>query len=324
MLRLLRILLLSFFTTLRARWRRGRARPSWGFQFEWIITFLRTDFVESASWPYQRLRDDLDGRKYPSRSLQRVQRRRAALGGVPAVWFTPASARRGVVLFLHGGSFIFGSVESSHAEVAASLAERSGRAVAGLEYRLAPEHPYPAALEDALAAFDALVASGHPPSEIVVAGDSAGGNLALSLQLALRDRGQQQAHAALLFSPWLDLTGSQPSCSANDAIDYGQTSFLTRHARDYAGGVPLDDPRISPLGADLAGLAPLLVVAGEAERLIDECRAFVDRAKAAGVTAELCVAPDMPHNVPALAGFHPAAERAFALAGSWAASQLAG
>lgn len=325
MSRLLRILFVSLFTTLWARFRRGAARPAWGFQFEWVVSFLRRDFGESASWPYARLRRDLNARKYPAKALRQVKRRRALLGGVPAVWFTPRSpqARPGVILFLHGGSYIFGSIETSHAEMAAALALHSGVEVVGIDYRLAPEHPYPAALEDALAAFDGLLASGLQPREIVLAGDSAGGNLALCLQLALREREREQARAAVLYSPWVDLTASRSSCRAGDALDYGQTSFLLQHARDFAGAVPLTDARVSPLEAKLAGLAPLFVVAGGAERLFDECAELVERARQAGVQAELCVAPDMPHNPPALADFHPHAAQAFARSGRFAADSLA-
>jgi acetyl esterase/lipase len=299
-------------------------RPSWGLQFQWVVAFLRRDFHESAAWPYAELRRDLNGRRYPAKSLKRVTRTRNQLGGVPAVWFSPPNPEPGAVLFLHGGSYIFGSIETSHAEMAASLAERSGRQVVGIDYRLAPEHPYPAALEDALAAFDALLASGLAASQIALAGDSAGGNLALVLQLALRDRGGSQARAALLVSPWLDLTASRPSCLLADAVDYGHTSFLLRHARDFAGDVPLSDPRVSPLGAALEGLAPMLVVVGGAERLLDEGGELVERARRAGVAAELYVAPDMPHNPLALAHFHPHAAQAFAYAALYVAEQLAG
>lgn len=310
MLRLLRILLVSFFTTISARFRRGRARPSWGFQFEWVIAFLRRDFAESAAWPYLDLRRDLNGRRYPAKALRQVTRSRQLLASIPAVRFTPQAPRRGIVLFLHGGSYIFGSVETSHAELCAAVAVASNATLVGIDYRLAPEHPYPAALEDALAAFDALVASGAAPADIVVAGDSAGGNLALCLQLALRDRGSEQARAALLLSPWLDLTASRASCRAGDAIDYGQTWFLLQHARDFAGQVPLDDARVSPLNADLSGLNPLFVVLGGAERLLDEGRELVEKARHVGVTAELYVAEDMPHNPLALVDFHPHAAAA--------------
>jgi epsilon-lactone hydrolase len=305
MLRLLRVLCVSLFTTIWARFRRGRARPAWDFRFEWLVAFLRRDFAESATWPYAELRRDLNGRRYPGRALERVVRRREGLGAATAVWFVPPEARRGVVLFLHGGSYIFGSVETTHAPLAAALALQSGVQVVGIDYRLAPEHPYPAALEDARSAFDALVQRGFAPSEIIVAGDSAGGNLALSLQLALRDSGAEQARAALLISPWLDLTASRASCRRADPIDYGQTSFLLRHARDFAGSLALEDPRVSPLSASLAGLAPLLVIVGGAERLFDEGCELVDKARESGVDATLHVASDMPHNPPVLAQYHP-------------------
>jgi monoterpene epsilon-lactone hydrolase len=319
---MLGILVVTFFTTLAARLRRGPARPAWGFQFEWVVAFLRKDFEDSARWPYARLRRDLDARRYPSKALAQVTREPTSLGGVPAVWFRPMRPRRGAILLLHGGSYIFGSIRTSHAGLAASLALLAGVAVVGIDYRLAPEHPYPAALDDALRAFDALLQSGLSASEIVVAGDSAGGNLALALQLSLRDRKREQARAALLLSPWLDLTASHPSCRAADRLDYGQTSFLLKHARDFAGGIALDDPRVSPLNASLAGLAPLLVVIGGAERLADEGRALVVKARAAGVSAELFVAEDMPHNPVVLADFHPNAAHAQSAAAQFATQML--
>lgn len=322
MLRLLRILVQSLFTTIAARLRRGSALPSWTFRFEWVIAFLRQDFIESAAWPYTVLRRDLDTRRYPHHALDRIEHREQALAGLRAVRFKPARPGRGLILFLHGGGYVFGSVTTTHAEMAAALAERSKREVVGIDYRLAPEHPYPAALDDALGAFDALVASGAKPSDIVLVGDSAGGHLALSVQLALRDRGREQARAAVLISPWLDLTASSASCRRGDALDYGQTSFLLKYARDFAGPIPLQDPRVSPLGAKLAGLAPLFVLVGGAERLHDEGVELVAKAERAGVPVELCVAVDMPHNPPALVDFHPHADTAFTRAALYTAECL--
>ncbi len=311
MLRLLRILAATFFETVRSRLQHGRMRPSWTFQFEWVVRFLRRDFLESGHWPYERLRRDLNSRRYPSRALPKVRMTQRQLGGVPVVEFTPPEVRRkGVIVFFHGGSYIFGSARTSHADIIAELALRSGVRAVGPEYRLAPEHPYPAALEDASAVYAALLEEGCSAEQIVLAGDSAGGNLALSLQLSLRDRHLPQAKAAALISPWLDLTGSSPSCRINDAIDYGNSAFLQRHARDFVGNVPLSDARVSPLHAELKGLAKLFVQAGDAERLIDECREFAQRASLSGVDVALDVVPDMPHNPPVLAAFHPAARGA--------------
>jgi acetyl esterase/lipase len=146
--------------------------------------------------------------------------------------------------------------------------------------------------------------------------------LALAMQIALRDSGRPQARAAALISPWLDLTASHASCRDNDAYDYGQTSFLLPHAHAFAGELPLDDPRISPLRADLDGLAPLFVQAGSAERLFDEAVELVRRAEHAGVAATLDVAREMPHNPPVLAELHPQATRALHTLADFVSEQL--
>jgi len=311
MFRLLRVLVVTLFETALSRLRRGPARPSWGFVFEWVVRFLRVDFDELSRISYGELRRDLNARTYPSRSLKHVSRTRERIGEIPCVWFTPKEVGPGLVLFLHGGSYIFGSVETSHAEYCAGLAERSGTRVLGIDYRLAPEHPYPAALEDALCVFDELVARGTAASQIAVAGDSAGGNLALSLQLALIARGSAQARAALLISPWVDLSASRPSCQMFDSLDYGQTRFLLQHARDFAAGRSLTDPKLSPLFAPLDGLARVAIIVGSAERLYDEGIELAERARKAGAEVEVIIAEDMPHNAPAISTFHPNADRSF-------------
>lgn len=310
-LRVLSLFAVTWVETILARLRVGPARPAWNFGFEWVVRFLRRDGLGMAHWPYPKLRRDLDSRPVPRRAQRRVSIAEEKLGGVPVVSFTPRDVReRGVVLYFHGGSYIFGSARATHAEFLASLALATQLRVLGPEYRLAPEHPYPAALEDALWVYRSLLERGISASDIVLAGDSAGGNLALALQLALRDEHLPQARALALVSPWLDLTASQPSCRAHDVFDYGQTSFLLKHARDFAQSVPLDDPRVSLLHADLRGLAPLLVLVGGAERLLDEGVEFATLATRAGVRAELEVAPDMPHNPPVLADYHPSAKAA--------------
>ncbi|AUX49088.1 esterase [Sorangium cellulosum] len=315
-LRLMRLFSLAFVETAVERARRGPARPTWSFGFEWVVRFLRRDFIDMLDWPYPKVRADLDARRYPDKAVRRVQRTRDTLGGVPAVWFEPArAAARGVVLYLHGGSYLFGST-TTHADVMARLALASGARVVGIDYRLAPEHPYPAQRDDALAAFDALVERGHTPGEIALAGDSAGGNLALVAQLALRDRGQQ-ARCAVLISPWLDLTASSASTRENDPTDYGTREGLVRQARDFAGAIPLDDPRLSPLHARLDGLGSLFIQVGEAERLHDEGLALARRAREAGVDVTLDVLRDMPHNGPVLAEYHPEGARGAETLGSY-------
>ena len=324
-MRFVSLLGVTFFEALAARRRSGPTRPSWNLQFEWIVRFLRRDFLEAAGWPYPELRKELDSRPGPKTAQRRVAIRDDRVGGVPVVWFTPPELRSDAVLvFFHGGSYIIGSARTTHAELLADLALRLKLRVLGPEYRLAPENPYPAALEDAFAVYRGLVESGVAPSAIVLSGDSAGGNLALVLQLKLRDEQREQCRAAALISPWLDLTGSRPSCTKHEASDYGHTSFLSRQAREFAQGVPLEDPRISPINAALAGLNPLLVQVGDAERLYDEGVELVQRARAAGVQAELDVAADMPHNPALLADFHPHAKASLERLAAYIGTQLEG
>jgi monoterpene epsilon-lactone hydrolase len=311
-MRMLRLLLVTLIETLISRISHGRLRPSWGFQFEWVVRFLRRDSVELSRLPAPALRADMNGRRYPNKALRKVALEQSTLGGVPVVIVTPPDVQGGAkLLYFHGGSYMFGSARTTHADLLSRVALGAQLIVIAPEYRLAPEHPYPAALDDARAAYDALRAA-EPDTRVLVSGDSAGGHLALLLQLALRDAGKRQADAALLVSPWLDLTASHPSCRANDRYDFGQTSFLIPQAQAFAGDRTLDDPAISPLQADLSGLAPLWVQVGGAERLHDEGVELVERAKNAGVEASLDVAGELPHLPPVLADFHPDGSAALA------------
>jgi acetyl esterase/lipase len=276
-----------------------------------MVHFLRRDWDETAGWPLPRVREELDRRPYPRTILKKVELRDEKLGDVPVRWFVPPkAAERSRVLFFHGGSYVYGSSRTTHADVIARLALESGVTVVAVEYRLAPEHPYPAQLEDALLAFDGLVASGTSADEIVIAGDSAGGNLALELQIALRDRGTPQAAACVLISPWSDLTMPGQSFTDNDAWDYGTRAVLGTQARAFAGDMPLDDPRLSPVNARLDGLGPILVVVGEVEIPRDDILALANRLRAAKVDVSVHAAKDMPHNPPVLAAYHPNGQRA--------------
>src|SRR5206468_12868333 len=159
----------------------------------------------------------------------------------------------------------------------------------------APEHPYPAAVEDAVAAYRFLRAGDGSTRKVVIAGDSAGGGLTVATLLALRDAGDPLPVAGVLLSPWVDLQGRERSIQENQPYDWIDESFLHRCAQDYRGALAIDDPRLAPLTADLKGLPPLLVQLGGAEILLDEGKRLAERAEAAGVEVTLDVTPDMIH-----------------------------
>lgn len=319
----MRMMFLSFWATVFARLR-GRPRyAAWPFSFEVMIRFLRRGWDETASLPLPALRNEMHSRPYPVDFGKKVKLEAVTLGGVPGTRFAPPDALPGKkVLYLHGGSYVFGSTRTTHQELVARMAFESRVEHVGLDYRLAPEHPYPAQLEDAIAGFDALVAEGTPAEAIVVAGDSAGGNLAIALQLALRDRGGSQAEAAVLISPWSDLTMPGRSFTEFEPIDYGTREVLDVQARAFAGAVPLADPRVSPTYAKLEGLAPTLITAGAVEIPRDDILVLAEKLKAAGVETTLFVAKDMPHNAPAFAGYHPEATRTLDAIVAFIRSQL--
>lgn len=306
MFRFIGLFVAVFFETLRSRWSSGPLLPSWSFSFEATIRFLRRDWKATSGWSFPRLRADLDARPYPRGTTKQVATRDGELAGVPARWFVPKGAGPTTILYFHGGSFIYGSARTTHADLLARIALGTGATVVGLDYRLAPEHVYPAQLEDAERGFDALLQQ-TSAERVVLAGDSAGATLALSLQIARRERGAAQAAACALVSPWSDLTMPGRSFVENEVYDFGTREVLERHARAFAGNVPLDDPRLSLVHARLAGLNPMLVVAGGVEIPRDDIVALAGALERAGVKTTLHVAPEMPHNPPLFAAYHESA-----------------
>ncbi|MFP5382817.1 MAG: alpha/beta hydrolase [Gammaproteobacteria bacterium] len=222
-----------------------------------------------------------------------------------------------VLFYIHGGGFVIGSPRS-YRSFAGSLGQRAGAAQVWLpDYRRAPEAPFPAALDDVLAVWEQLHAR-HPDAEIVLGGDSAGGNLSVALCVAARDRGLPLPRRVYLQSPWLDLTLSSRSHARRDSLDpFLGTRFLERDfARHYASTTPRDHPLMSPLYADLRGLPPFLIQVGSREVLLDDSRHFVTRARAAGVDVTLEVWRGLWHAWPQVP-FVPESLAARRKAGDW-------
>jgi acetyl esterase/lipase len=216
-------------------------------------------------------------------------------GGIEGEWLVgTAGAAGGTLFYLHGGGY-FACSARTHRPITAGFAQR-GLQVFAPNYRLAPEHPFPAAIDDAVAAYLGLLASGVPPGAITIGGDSAGGGLALAMLLSLRDAGQPLPAAALLFSPWTDLAGTGRSLVTNDKRDaMFDGDKIALAAAPYLGGADPRHPLASPLYAELRGLPPLLIHVGSHEVLLDDSTRLADRAQAAGVTVTVRHWPVVPH-----------------------------
>jgi len=239
-------------------------------------------------------------------------------GGVPAEWIAAAGARADrAILYLHGGGFRMGSIDS-HRELMQRLSGAAGARVLGIDYRLTPEHAFPAPVDDALSAYRWLLDIGVRPGCIALAGDSAGGGLVLSCMFAARAANLELPCAAYLMSPWTDLAATGATFVSRAGVDpLHQRPMILNMAKAYLGlsGDPLD-PLASPLYGDLEGLPPLLIQCGDHETILDDSVRFAERARKAGAVVELEVYPSMIHVFQAFGELN-AARRAVAAAGKF-------
>jgi acetyl esterase/lipase len=232
----------------------------------------------------------------PPGRAPRVALERVVLGGVPALRMQrPGTSPARSFLYIHGGGFVIGSPETTHLDLTSSIAVASDACVWAVDYRLAPEHPFPAAPEDVLAAYRALLERGVDPAQLVVGGDSAGGNLTLVLLTQLRERGLPLPAAAVLISPAPDMALAGKSWQSNRGTDYLTREIGAYWTGLYAQGHEPSDPALSPIHADLRGLPPLLVQLGSAETLHDDIVSLADALQRASVDVALSEYADMPH-----------------------------
>jgi acetyl esterase/lipase len=247
------------------------------------------------------------------------------LGGIPAVTVEVAGADpKSVILYLHGGAYAIGTAASS-VGLASDLARRAGTGLVTIDYRLAPEHPHPAAVEDAVAAYGGLLDSGVAASAIALAGESAGAGLAAATLVALKHAGPPQPSGAVLMSPWADMTLSGGSISGKAAVDPALTpEGLRRRVVDYVGAGDRRAELVSPMFAELTGLPPLLIQAGSHEILLDDATRLAARAAAADVAVRLEVTPGVPHVFQAFAATLDEGDTALTSAGEFLRARLAG
>jgi acetyl esterase/lipase len=240
------------------------------------------------------------------------------LGGVPVQSIeTGTASHDAVLLWFHGGWYVIGSPRTS-AGLSSDLARRIGAKVVSVDYRLAPEHPYPAALQDARAAYRGLLDSGADPGSIAIVGESAGGGLAVALLASLAENGLAQPACAVLLSPWTDLTLSGQTMTSMVGIDPVFTrEKVSVRAADYVGSADPADPSISPIFADLHGVSPILIQAGSHEILLDDSIRLARRAAIDDVAVTLDVTPGVPHGFEAFAAVLEEGDAALARAAAF-------
>jgi acetyl esterase/lipase len=240
------------------------------------------------------------------------------IDGLHAEWITPSGADANkIVLHLHGGGYVTGGI-NSHQAMCVLMAQTLKLKILLPEYRLAPEQPFPAALEDALKTYRWLLAQGHKSSDMILSGDSAGGGLALATVLSLRDNKEPLPAAVTCISPWADLTLTSQSHTVNaEAESILSLGTLKEWSLAYTAENSLRNPLVSPIYADFHDFPPLLIQVGSDEILLDDARTLADKAKTDGVDVTLKIWAGMFHAWPALGGMIPESKKAFEEVGAF-------
>lgn len=310
----------SAATVIARRARFGPRRPSWSFQFETLVEGLRRSRRATERLPIEAQRLAWDSLALPSPTRDAVRFTATSAFAAPSTWCNARSRSEGgpVVLFLHGGAYNFGSL-ATYGDFVARIALASGARVLFASYRLAPEHPFPAALDDAFAVYEALTRV-EDPARIVIAGDSAGGGLSVATMLRARERGLPLPRAAVLVCPWIDLTDENHD---EDPDDWLTGAWGAAFGDAYRGALASDHPSLSPARAELAGLPPTLIQTGTAELLHPQIVTFARALAAAGVRVELEEARDMVHDWHLLATVYPPARAAFESIGRFIRAETA-
>ena len=275
----------------------GPLRPSWDPTFEALAELFHQGSLRITRLPLDKQRRWTSSviLGLPSSPLyQETRFEKLSAGGVPAEWFRRHDAQGPTILYLHGGGYGLGSIDT-HRDLIARICRASRGSTLALEYRLAPEHRFPAQVEDALAGYLWLLQQGEDPRRIVVAGDSAGGGLTIALLVKLRDSGYPLPAAAVCLSPWVDLEGLGATVDENARYDYISRRALLQYRKRFVDDEQVRNPLAAPLYADLRRLPPMLVQAGSAEVLLDDARRIAARAREAGVDVTLRVWEDMIH-----------------------------
>jgi acetyl esterase/lipase len=306
------MLLMTLLQVALRRLLRGPRHARWDFRYELAATLMRNLSQSMRPLSVLEMRQHALPSPIPSFLRESLHHELGSFSGLYAETFTPRAVRGArTLLYFHGGGYLLCS-PATHRDLVSRLAYVAAARAIVVDYRKAPEHPYPAGIDDCEQAYRALLAEGVPPEQIIVAGDSAGGGLALAVLLRVRDAGLPLPGCSVLLSPWCDLTRAGASISANAAYDYLAAEDLAIGVEHYLQGHDPQHPHVSHVRADLRGLPPLLVVTGDAELFYSENVELVGRARRQGVTVTHLVEPGRVHVSALLAGLAPSAASTFA------------
>lgn len=298
--------------------------PSEGVRFlDDLYADWQSRMLANPEYSMEDLRAIFEGWHKPTIEPEGVHYASRVIAGVPVIVATGPDDDGDILIYCHGGGFCVGSADSRR-KLGGHLARHLRASVAILDYRLAPEHPFPAAIEDSVAVYRALLAEQSGKGCIVMAGDSAGGNLAIATALKLRDLGEPAPAGIIAFSPWLDMENSGESIEANSETDrLVNRGTVENMAATYLAGASPTDPLANPLKADLAGLPPVYVNAGSSEALLSDTTRFAKAAKASGVDVTVSIVDGMQHVFPVLAGRAPIVDDEIASVALWYRSLVA-
>lgn len=308
----------AFLAVAFRRLRKGALHPGWPYRTEAILELVRLWNEQGVGHPVQRLRKQLPPSRIHPRIAAGLRHERGELAGRPAEIFIPAGWKDGdpTLLYFHGGGYIVCS-PATHRDLVSRIATAAGAKTYAIDYRKAPEHPFPLPIDDCEGAYRQLLSEGVPPGSLFVGGDSAGGGLTLAVLQRARSAGLPLPRGAILLSPWVDLEFTGASLDDNARFDYLPRRGLKWGAELYLGGADPQDPLASPVRAELGGLPPLLIQSGGAELFLSENQALAERARAAGVPVTHEVEAGMVHVFQAFASFLPGCEPAIARLGAF-------
>jgi monoterpene epsilon-lactone hydrolase len=279
--------------------------------------------IDIANAPVAKMRKRLDQLGRLAKPARHVAVVEEAIAGVPAEWYRPEQAKPGkLLLYLHGGAYTLGSCDS-HRKLVTHMAKEGNIEAVMPEYRLAPEHPFPAGLDDAVAIYKKLLDSGYKAADIIISGDSAGGGLSVATMLQLRHQGLPLPGAAILISPFLDMSASGESMKTRAERDpWFRPNEVEVVARYYCPNEDLRNPLLSPVFANVSGLPPTLIQVGDDEILLSDSTRFADKLRTAGVDVELEVFPEMWHVFQLFVGKMPESKAAVKKIGAYIQGRL--